>query len=138
MDANELSARLPPSRDDEPPSLRQDILDELADHLACAKHREMLTTNDEAKAEQRVLDKFGDPREVARKLWFQAMWSRIMSQRWLLSAMGALVAICLCLTGALLWELQLQRASMVEQQRLIAETFEKLAGLAESKANAVT
>jgi putative hemolysin len=73
VDANELSARLPPARDDEPPSLRQDIIDELADHLACAKRREMLTTNDEARAEQRVLDKFGDPREVARKLWFLAM-----------------------------------------------------------------
>ena len=135
MDANELSARLPPSRDDEPPSLRQDILDELADHLACAKHREMLTTNDEAKAEQRVLDKFGDPREVARKLWFQAMWSRIMSQRWLLSGMGVLVAICLCLTGTVLWQMQHQRAAMAEQQRLIADTLERLTRLSETKLN---
>ena len=135
MDANELSARLPPSRDDEPPSLRQDILDELADHLACAKHREMLTTNDEAKAEQRVLDKFGDPREVARKLWFQAMWSRIMSQRWLLSGTGVLVAICLCLTGTVLWQMQHQRAAMAEQQRLIAETLAQMARLSEAKAN---
>ena len=31
-----LSALLPPHRDDEPASLRQDILDELDDHLACA------------------------------------------------------------------------------------------------------
>ena len=37
-----LSALLPPPRDDEPASLRQDILDELADHLICAYNRELL------------------------------------------------------------------------------------------------
>ena len=37
-----LSADLPPPRDDEPAGLRQDILDELADHLACAYNRELL------------------------------------------------------------------------------------------------
>ena len=37
-----LSALLPPPRDDEPASLRQDILDELGDHLACAYNRELL------------------------------------------------------------------------------------------------
>lgn len=135
VDANDLPARLPPLRDDEPPSLRQDILDELADHLACAERRELLATNDAAQARQRVLDKFGDPREVARKLWWQAMWSRIMSQRWLLGAMSVLIVICLCLTGTVLWQMQQQRAAMIDQQRLIAETLERMAALSEAKAN---
>ena len=37
-----LLTLLPPPRDDEPASLRQDIIDELADHLACAYNRELL------------------------------------------------------------------------------------------------
>ena len=36
-----LSALLPPHRDDEPATLRQDIIDELSDHLVCAYHREL-------------------------------------------------------------------------------------------------
>ncbi len=43
MDFREsLSAQLPPSRPDEPARLRQDILDELNDHLVCSYHREIL------------------------------------------------------------------------------------------------
>ena len=37
-----LSADLPSPRDDEPASLRDDIVDELADHLACSYRRELL------------------------------------------------------------------------------------------------
>ena len=37
-----LSAVLPPRRSDEPAGLRQDIVDELADHLTCSYHREVL------------------------------------------------------------------------------------------------
>ena len=36
-----ISAELPGPRDDEPASLRQDIVDELRDHLQCAFHREL-------------------------------------------------------------------------------------------------
>ncbi len=38
----DLTADLPSPRDDEPASLRQDIIDELADHLHCALQRELL------------------------------------------------------------------------------------------------
>ena len=38
--SEDLTASLPPERDDEPVSLRQDILDELNDHLQCAVRRE--------------------------------------------------------------------------------------------------
>ena len=35
-DKNEIAEGLPPVHPKEPPSLRAEILDELADHLACA------------------------------------------------------------------------------------------------------
>ena len=45
-----LTSGLPPSRDDEPPGLRQDIIDELADHLACSLQRELLRGGDPSAA----------------------------------------------------------------------------------------
>lgn len=47
---DDLLAELPPLRDDEPSSLRDDIAAELADHLACAYRRELLTTSDPDRA----------------------------------------------------------------------------------------
>ena len=72
---------LPPPRDDEPASLRQDVIDELADHLTCAYHRELLRGMAPAAAEARTLQRFGDPAAVARRLWFDAMKGKIMWQR---------------------------------------------------------
>ncbi len=86
-----LSAELPAPRDDEPGSLRDDILDELADHLVCAYRRELLRGADAATANQRVLQRFGDPAALARRLWLDAMKGRIMSQR-------ILVVCCIVLT----------------------------------------
>ncbi len=77
----DLLADLPPLRDDEPSSLRQDIADELADHLGCAFHRELVKSGDAETARRRVLDRFGDPQRIARQLWWQAMWSHIMLKR---------------------------------------------------------
>lgn len=122
MDAREISGSLPPPRDDEPPSLRQDILDELADHLQCAMRRELLTHDDAAAARQRVLDKFGDPREVARKLWVQAMWSRIMSQRITLGLLALTTAACLLLAG-LMWR------TTQQSQQVNAMLLEQMAAL---------
>ena len=68
-------------RDDEPASLRQDILDELGDHLACAYNRELLRGAMRSVARQRVLERFGDPAALARRLWFDAMKGKIMAQR---------------------------------------------------------
>ena len=66
MDSRDtLSAAFPPPRDDEPASLRQDILDELNDHLACAYNRELLRGMDSDAARQRVLERFGNPAAVA-------------------------------------------------------------------------
>ncbi|MFH1299826.1 MAG: hypothetical protein ABIK07_02100, partial [Planctomycetota bacterium] len=71
----------PPERDDEPSSLRQDIIDELSDHFVCALNRELLKNPDEQTAKQRVLNQFGDPIKIACQLWLDAMKEKIMSQR---------------------------------------------------------
>ncbi len=78
---DDVLADLPAPLDDEPPSVRQDIADELADHLACAYRRELLKTADDRTAQQRVLDRFGNPQRIAYQLWFQALWGRIMLSR---------------------------------------------------------
>jgi hypothetical protein len=83
-----LSAEQPPARDDEPASLRQDIVDELGDHLSCAYNRELLRGAGPDAAREAVLSKFGDPAALARRLWIDAMRGKIMAQR-------VLVATCL-------------------------------------------
>ena len=60
-DFEALSSELPAPRDDEPARLRQDILDELADHLACSYNRELLRGADPGEARRGYL---GIPRRV--------------------------------------------------------------------------
>ncbi len=94
MDYREaLSAAFPPRRSDEPAGLREDILDELADHLTCSYHHELLRGADSAAARARALERFGDPAAVARRLWLDAMKGRIMAKR-------VLIATCVMLTCA--------------------------------------
>jgi hypothetical protein len=83
-----VSAELPPARDDEPDSLRQDIADELGDHLLCAYKRELLRGAEPGAARASVLSKFGDPAVLGRRLWIDAMRGKIMVQR-------ILIATCL-------------------------------------------
>ena len=90
---NTLSALLPPPRDDDPANLRQDILDELGDHLACAFNRELLRGVDSSVASTGRMERFGDPAAVARRLWFDAMKEKIVAQR-------VLIATCLVVTLA--------------------------------------
>lgn len=66
------------------PELRNDILDELSDHLACAFQREMRRTDDETTAREAVIERFGDPRSIARQLWWDAVKERVMRDRILL------------------------------------------------------
>jgi hypothetical protein len=108
---NEIAALIPPSRDDEPKSLRQDIIDELADHLACAYQREVLRGLDSKRARNRVLDQFGDPAAVARRLWLDAMKGKIMAQRVLIMACLMLTVASLALAGTV-W----RQASIAQQQ----------------------
>jgi hypothetical protein len=110
MDVHDtLSTLLPPPRDDEPASLRQDILDELGDHLACAYNRELLRGANSRLARQRVLELFGDPAAVARRLWLDAMKGKIMGQRVLIATCLVVTLACLSLVG-LVW-VQASRAA---------------------------
>ncbi|HVW01450.1 MAG TPA: permease prefix domain 1-containing protein [Planctomycetaceae bacterium] len=94
MDCLDAASELPAPRDDEPAHLRQDIRDELADHLQAALERERRQETDEAAARERVLERFGDPRRVARKLWQDAMWEKLMSQRVQMVASVLMLVAC--------------------------------------------
>ncbi len=115
-----LSAELPPPRDDEPARLRQDILDELADHLGCADRRELLCGANPVEARQRVLNRFGDPAAVARRLWLDAMKGKIMAQRILMATCLMVTLASLSLTG-LMW-----RESVLAQRQSAAMAVESL------------
>ncbi len=114
----DIAGDLPAPRDDEPDSLRQDIADELADHLQSSFTRELHFTPEESSAKHKVLDRFGDPRRVARQLWFDAMKEKIMSQRVLIGALVVTAVACLGSTG-LMWMLvdqtRLANQALVEQ-----------------------
>jgi hypothetical protein len=95
MDSREtLWACLPPRRPDEPAGLRQDIVDELSDHLACAYHRELLRGAESGAARARAWEQFGDPAAVARRLWLDAMKGKVMAQRLLVAALLVFMAAC--------------------------------------------
>src|SRR5262245_32616076 len=97
-----LSAEMPAPRDDEPSSLRQDILDELTDHLACSYNRELLRGANPGEARRRAIERFGDPAAVARRLWLDAMKGKIMAQRMLIVTCLVVMAACFGLVG-LVW-----------------------------------
>ena len=109
-----LSTDLPSPRDDEPASLRDDIVDELADHLACMYRRELLRGADASTAKARVLERFGNPAAVARRLWFDAMKGKIMSQRILVSCCIFLTLISLGL-AVVLW------TQVIDSRRMAVE-----------------
>tara|TARA_R110000868_G_scaffold411770_1_gene709749 strand:+ start:82372 stop:83733 length:1362 start_codon:yes stop_codon:yes gene_type:complete len=97
----------PPRRDDEPSSLRQDIIDELSDHFACALNRELLKNPDEQTAKQRVLNQFGDPVKIARQLWLDAMKEKIMSQR-IMTGISVVAAVCCIAVVGFAWSMMKQ------------------------------
>jgi hypothetical protein len=116
-------ADLPPARDDEPDGLRQDIADELADHLACGANRELLRGTDHSKIWRVVMERFGDPAAVARRLWLDAMKEKIMAQRVLIATCLIVTAACLALVG-MFW-MQANRAALdlAETNRRMVETL---------------
>ncbi len=132
------SDTLPPVRDDEPKSLRRDILDELRDHLACALRSELLRTNgDTARAERNVRDRFGDPARIARRLWFDAMKGKLMTQKVLIGTCVVLVMASLGFYG-LMWQAfaatqersaQLAAQSQAANAELLAEAQKTNAAL---------
>ena len=127
----DIADELPARRDDEPSSLRQDIADELADHLQSSFVRELHRTPEETSAKSNVLDRFGDPRRVARQLWFDAMKEKIMSQRLLITALLVTAVACLGSTGLTFMLVEQSRQAsqalvdQVEQSRKANEAFLK-------------
>lgn len=126
----DLLADLPPPDDFEPPSLRDDIRDELQDHLQCAFRREVLRDGDEPAAQARVLNRFGDPKQLARRLWWQAMWSRVMGRKllaglqWMVTLAAVFTAGAVYVTNArILGELESART---EDQRSTASLAHEL------------
>ncbi len=114
-----LSAQLPRPRPDEPARLRQDILDELNDHLVCSYHREILRGADSSVARHQVLEHFGDPAAVACRLWLDAMRGKIMAQRVLVGSSVLATVVCLALVG-LLWQQSIQAQRIAAEQVALA------------------
>lgn len=120
---DELKEALPSPRRDEPASLRRDIEDELADHLHCAMAREGATATDETQARRAVLERFGNPRRVAYKLWWDAMKEKIMKDRLLAAASILLMLTCAVALAALWLTLKENRevnAALLAQLKAIA------------------
>jgi hypothetical protein len=125
MDFREtLSAQLPPSRPDEPARLRQDILDELNDHLVCSYHREILRGLDSSVARHRVLAQFGDPAAVACRLWLDAMRGKIMIQRVVIGTSVFVAAACVALV-AIFWQQALHAQRLAALQAVDAQARER-------------
>ncbi len=116
-----LSAELPAPRDDEPGGLRRDILDELADHLACSYNRELLRGAKPTEARLRALERFGNPAAVARRLWFDAMRGKIMAQRVLIATCLIAMVACFGIVGLVWSQSNRSAAQAAEANRRLAE-----------------
>ena len=130
----EIAAELPAPRADERPELRRRIVAEINDHLELAFVRELHLTRDETRARENVLARFGDPRRIASKLWFEAMQEKIMSQRLLAVSSTVTTIVCLAL-GFFIWRLSAQsaeasRALIQETRELNQALIEKLGAMA--------
>jgi hypothetical protein len=138
---DEHAAHLPPPRADEPANLRREIIDELSDHLTCARKREQLAggPQTEEAIQHRVLNRFGDPAAVARKLWLDWMWEKIMTQR-ILTGVCILLTLVTCTALAFAWvsinrqqdlmaDLQLTSQTQLQEQQ---KQFERLLVAAQS------
>lgn len=126
---NELTAKLPRRNDAEPPGLREQIVAELRDHLECDFRREMITASDEQAAWQRVHNKFGNPAEVALRLWLDAMKGKLIMQKLSLAFSAVLACICFAMVG-LVWNMmdtqaEMQKQTLAQIQNLIASFPEK-------------
>lgn len=121
-----LDAAFPSRRSDEPPELRERIVREVRDHLECAFKRELIKTGDAAEAARRVQAQFGDPRHVARKLWFDAMREKIMSQRIVVGIAAAVAVACIAIVGVTLRLAQQMADQGRESQQALLATLERL------------
>jgi hypothetical protein len=120
----QIAEALPPPDNGEPRDLRRDIVDELSDHLACAMSRELRRTEDENRARAAVLNRFGNPAAIARKLWWDAIKETVMKDR--LFLVVTLVALVLILAAFVLpWAAQqreINREILAQLQALSERT----------------
>ena len=87
----------------EPQGLRRDILDEIADHLACAADQEVeagADETDEGALWARVVERFGDPDAMARRLWWDAMRETVMRE-WIQTGVLVVVGLAVVVFMAL-------------------------------------
>ncbi len=135
----DLSAGLPAPRDDEPEMLRQDIWDELNDHLAsaCDQEQQRLllagsTDPDNVKqtAMQQVLERFGNPVHIARRLWWDAMWERVMTQRTQTTALVVVALVAIAMFFLMWQQTGANRQLIADNQKLQTALLEQLDKLA--------
>lgn len=118
MWSDSIQDDLPTQRPDEPPHLRDDIADELNDHLASAMRRELLKDHDEPAATRRVLARFGNPARIARQLYLAAMKEQLMKDRITIGLMTAIALFC-AVTLLLVWNMT-RRTDAMQQQFVMA------------------
>ncbi len=92
----------PAPHEREPVHLRRDITDELNDHLLCAMRRELRRNPDEIQAERAVLDRFGNPKKLAYRLWWEAMKEIVMKDRIMLGVIVVL-AVAVVAMSVFVW-----------------------------------
>ena len=124
----------------EPDGLRQDILDEIADHLACAAEREQdrQENENEEAVWGRVLERFGNPDTIARKLWWDQMWEAVMRE-WIQTGVMVVVTIAVLAGLAMMTRLVagvgMANDAMREAMKQVAASNENLAkAMAEQRA----
>jgi hypothetical protein len=100
-------------------SLRNDIMDELADHLSESMKREERAGRGEAEARERVLKRFGSPSQIAARLWFDGMKGNIMFQRWMMGISAAALLLAFVAIGLAFWMVE-------ENNRVLMSAVEKL------------
>jgi hypothetical protein len=116
-----ISEGFPSPDEREPANLRGDIIDELADHLACAMNRELRRTDNTAAAERAVLERFGNPKAIVRQLWWAAMKERIMKDR-AFTVVFVLASLALIAAFVVPWATQQQKVNeaVLEQLQALA------------------
>ncbi len=124
----DIATSLPPPDGDAETDLRRDILDELADHLDCAMRRELRRSDDETAARSAVLHRFGDPKRIAYRLWFDALKEKIMSQR--ISLVTNIVLAVLCVTMCAFVFI-----SMRQNERVTTAMLDKIEALAAAQSS---
>ena len=82
--------------------------------------REMSRTDEPDLARQAVLERFGDPKRLAARLWFDAMKETVMKDRILIGTVALLAIVCIAVC-AMMW-LSLQQSQKVNQELLSALT----------------